>query len=336
VRRIITWMCLCALSVTAEAAQVQGLYQVSVTVADQTQESRDEAILAAYNTMLIRLSGNDSVLDNPALTKDATSAGALISSLRYERTDNDELALVVEFMAPPMQALIRQSGEPLWGDSRPLTQLWLAVSGEQGREVVGPENLEWQSSVLSAMQKRGLPVLLPTWDLDDQMALPVVSLWGLFEEDIAAAAARYSSDGYLAGRIAQVRGQWRFTGYTRYGDVQSNIMLSHEDPQALLDSVAANVAEQLSARYAIVAQNQSAEGEIIRVSGVSSFQQYRALLDYCEAQAAITHTEVLGARQDEVTLRLSLSGDWLQIRDALALDQALVATDDTHVFVWGR
>lgn len=350
-------------SFTASAATVRDLHDAHIYVDDQTEESRNDAIAGAFQQVLVKVSGSKDVLNNSMLLAEQAKAQSYVSSLRYERDANNKLMLSVTFMSAPLQALLERAQAPVWGASRPLTQLWIAESTGQERAVVSVENPLWYNELQAAMQTRGLPVIFPSWDLEDQIALPTASLWGLFYRDIEGAVARYSSDGYLAGRIIKIGENYTFSGYLSYG-VASGQMVSGQmvsgqpasdlstanetnstrtreelevtadTTEALASNIADAIAERLSDRYAVVAVQGGESDYMLRVSGVQSFVKYRNLLDYLVGHAAIRNVRLVKSENDTLTLALELSGSWAQVWDVLALDNKLTSTVTPGVYSW--
>ena len=335
--RVILCMAALLFSSLGQAAVVRDLYQVAVPVADQTQASRKPAVRAAFDAVVVKVSGTRDSLTNPAIAAAADSAETLISSLRYERDPaSGELRLEVGFMETPVQAMLEQSGAPVWGASRPQTALWLVEDTGSGRNAVSPENLNWAQALRAAMRTRGVPLLLPSWDLEDDMALPLARLWGLFEQDIAAAAQRYPADAYLAGRILGNDQALSFAGYLQSGTERTPVQLSAADAAGLAAAIADMLAEQYSDRYAVVAlpQELAAGGQVIRVSGVDGFSAYRRLIDYLGAHVAIRGLRVLRVSGSEVTLSVDTASSWTQAWDVLALDKKLTVAEGADTYVW--
>ena len=316
---------------------VSGLYRVSVPVADQTSDSRSQAAALAFDKVLIKVSGTGEVLQNDMLQSARSKAESYISSLRYERdAETSELSLVVEFMAMPLQKLLETSGAPVWGSSRPLTALWLVEDTENERTAVSLENDLWAAVVSDAMAERGVPVLYPAWDLDDEIALSLPQLWGLFEDDIAKANERYSSDGYLAGRILGVGDEFSFAGYAQFGEERLPLQTRVATAEELASWLSSQLAEHLSSRYAVIAlpEELAAGGHIIRISGVNTFPAYRGLVDYLSSHVAIRGTRVLSVQGEVVTLSLDTLSSWAQAWDVLALDKKLAETEEAGSYVW--
>jgi hypothetical protein len=333
VRLLLLFTLFCC-SVYTSAATVRDLHNVRVPVLDQSEASRTDAIGGAFQQVLIKVSGTRDVLDNAALMGEQAKAKSYISSLRYERDATNQLQLSVTFMPAPLQVLLESADAPIWGASRPLTQLWIAENTGDERAVVGVDNKLWYHELQMAMDARGLPVIFPTWDLEDEMALPVASLWGLFEQDIERAVDRYASDGYAAGRIIQIGNEFNFSGYLTYSKSREIIDVSAASIPLLASQIAGSIAESLSDRYAVVALKGVESGYVLRVNGVQGFSSYRALMDYLSAHVGVREARLVKTEGDTLTLALELTGSWQQVWDVLALDQKLIRSDTPGLYAW--
>jgi hypothetical protein len=338
--RLLTFFTLLCCSLLASAATVKNLYNVKVPVEDQTEEARIDAIGGAFQRVLVRMAGTRVVLDNTLLVNEQPNAQNYMSSLRYERSEEGGLLLSVTFMPDQLQALLERASAPLWGESRPRLLLLLAVNTSDGRITIGPEEPEdpeeWKETFATAMHDRGLPWMFPSWDLEDQMALPIASLWGLFEDDIDSAAERYSSDGYLAGRIMATPGAYSFTGYLNQGDIYHAMSLQAESPDSLSTELAGAVAEKLSERYAVIPLTGIDNSELIRISGVSSFADYHAVIEYLDAHVAVRDVVVVSSDRDQLTLALDLTTSWQQVFDSMVLDNRILFNEEGGDYAWQR
>lgn len=332
--RLLIVLTMIGFSFCVSAATVRDLHSVHVPVDNQTEQSRKDAIGGAFQKVLIKVSGTKDILNNEILMGEQANAKSYISSLRYERDSSNQLQLSVTFMAAPLQTLLESADAPVWGASRPLIQLWIAESTGRERTVVRVENEIWFRELQSAMEARGLPIIFPNWDLEDEIALPVASLWGLFEQDIDRAVDRYASDGYLAGRILQSAGRYRFEGYLTFGDTRETLEVSATSEGLLANEVAGIIAEGLSDRYAVVAQKGVDSGYMLRVNGVQGFSSYRELFDYLGAHVGVREARLVKAQGDTLTLALVLTGSWQQVWDVLALDQKLTGTTTPGLYIW--
>ncbi len=323
-------------SILAHSATVSDLYQVSVAVENQSMASRSEALSQAYRKMLVRLSGTDASLNNDILTREADRAETHITSMSYHRDDTGALFMDVNFNPASLRTLFESAQAPVWGSSRPSLLLLMAAETETGERLALNQASEWGQIVVSAMRERGLPFLFPSWDLEDEMTLPVSRLWGQFEQDIQAMAARYPSDGYISGRFwFTADSGWTFSGYLNHAGNPLTLRATGETPDAVAMAIAGQVAESLSSRYAVTAGNQAAaSGFKVLVAGINDFGAYRKLQDYLSARVGIRDVQLLNASGDTVTLSLNLSGDWEQIWRVIELDQRLEKRPDDERLYW--
>lgn len=318
---------------------VSGLYQVSVPVEDQSSASRDQGLMAALQQVLVKVSGSTGVLQNPLVQqKISDSSSSYVKSFRYLRDEvDDSVNLRVIFAQGLIDKLLRDTGQPIWGKSRPLILTWLALEQGNGRQIVNqnaePARLKM---IESAMNDRGLPLLWPALDLDDELALPVQKLWGLFSEDIGNASARYQADAVLAGRLVPSGSQqWLFRGLLLHDQQEIPLEAQGDDAAAVLAMVADQVAGYFASRYAVKTDGlYLPEGHQLTISGVRDFRDYYQLLSYLRARVAINDVQLLQADQQQLTLALDLAADWSQVWRLLALDKRLVAQPDSDILVW--
>ncbi len=333
--RIAALILLGLLSLATHAVVVSGLYDARVLVADQSLANRRSGIEQAYQQVLVKVSGHTSTLQNSQLQQEQANAESMVSQIRYVRGEQSQLFLQVSFSASQIQALLKRAGEPIWGSSRPLTLVWLAQEVDGQQRMVMDDDLIVRSAIQNAMEERGIPILFPANDLDDELALPVERLWGLFRQDVTLASERYPVDGYLAGRIIPSASSWYFAGQFNYGAEVTQFSVQAESAEVLALQVADKLADTLSSRYAVTENaEQSADAYVIQVNRVTSFGDYQGMLNYLSAHIAISNIRVLSVNKDEVILSLTLATSWPQVWDVLALDKRLKETDQPNVLQW--
>lgn len=319
------------------SAAVVGLYEAQVSVPDQSEEARDSAIGEAFKLVVTKISGSDAALSDADVMAASEKAISYVKTMRYENDPEQGLMLSVKFADKSMQTLLQASGESVWGETRPDTLLWLAIDSGAGRDRVS-ESSQWARAMSSAMAQRGLPALFPLWDLDDEVALPSASLWGLFDSDIRSASARYNSAAYVGGRIIKLSsGRWSFQGYVMYNGQRNDIKSSGADAAEVSRSVADTIASSLTSSYAIVPSGNvtgRAGSQTIRVNQIKNFQQYRVMLDYLKAKNGIRDVELLAIQGDQAILALALVGSWDQLWNELSLDGRLRRTLEQGEYLW--
>lgn len=321
------------------AVMVSDLYAVDVTVADQTAESREAGMAAALQQVLVKVSGKQTVLDNPAIQKQLAHADRLVKRYRYARDDvDDSVRLQVIFADDLIDRLLRNAGEPIWGKSRPLLLSWQAVEDDSQRQFVNQSSGTWSILFERVMQERGLPVLWPTQDLADELVLPLEKLWGLFKQDIQTASGRYQADAVVAGRLSPATEQgWNYRGVLFHQQTTVALSAKAEEAEDVLRLIADQVAGYFAAQYAVatnvVAQPQ---GFQLQVTGIENFASYHELLTYLNSKVAINNVSLLNVDGSRLTLELDLATDWQHVWNVMALDKRLSVSEEAGVLHWGQ
>lgn len=333
--RLISILIISSLSLFAHAVVVSDLYQVQVEVSDQSQASRSEALNEAMQQVLVKVSGNTDPLQDEIIQAETLESDRYVRSYSYSHNPaTDQLQLKVVFAQDLIDSLLRQTEFPIWGRSRPLVLVWQAVEENQERFVINTDTESWHYEFEAAMNNRGIPVIWPSLDLEDQMALPVANLWGLFRNDISKASERYLTDAYVAGRLSQTNaGEWQYRGFFRSSERSLSLTASNDNKQAVLRSVSDQVASFLAQHYAIQSGTES-DGQIVTVTNVNDFLEYQQLLGYLKANSVVKAVDVLAVKKDAINLKLVLSTSWEQAWSTLALDQRLLITDQPQTYQW--
>ncbi len=333
--RFISLIIISSLSMFANAVVVSDLYQVQVEVVDQSQNSRTEALNEALQQVLVKVSGNTATLLNEAIQTETRLPESYVRSYSYTHNPiNNQLELKVLFAQNLIDGLLRKTENPIWGRSRPLVLVWQGVEENLKRFVINSEQNAWHYEFEKAMNERGIPIIWPSLDLEDQIALPLANLWGLFRDDISTASERYLTDAYMAGRLTQTAdGMWQYSGFFR--SVQAPLILNalDESKQAVLRSVANQVANFLAEHYAVQSNTESS-GQLLDITNVNNFQEYQNLLNYLQAHSVIKEVKVLLIKQNLLSLELILTSSWEQTWSTLALDHRLLATDQPQTYQW--
>lgn len=329
--RTLSFILLLSFVFTCQAVVVSDLYEAQVPVTGQTNEERSTALQEALQQVLVKISGTTAVMMNNIIQTQSRMPDHFIRSYRYQTTAQG-LVLTVVFAPDLIDGLLHQAQQPIWGKSRPLILLWQAVEINGQRQILGQNNV-LTAQFEQAMNERGLPVLWPSLDLDDQMALPIGTLWGLFRDNISQASMRYLTDAQMAGKLFQNGEQWIYQGYLLHLNQRLELNASHEDMQVVLRQISDRIAQQLSEQYAVANTNTLNELHL-QVTGINSYKQYQHLLIYLNSNTAIKQVQPLSMRPEVITFNLELSADWAKVQSVWSLDKRLKATDTENTYHW--
>lgn len=318
------------------AVQVVDLYQAETLVFSQSPAERRQAATDGLAEVILRVSGIPDALQHPQVVGALKRAETYVYEFYYNSTDEtlaDENQqpvpaekIILKFSAQAIDKLLRQAQLPIWPANRHSLTVWMVEdSVRNGLHLVSETDSPLGVSALKhSGVRRGLPLINPLLDLQDQMALPAKAAWQFNEAVIREASARYGADGILVGRYSQTsRGQWRAT-WLLLREQGSEIFDSEGFE---LDGVIARgldkVANYLAGIYSIVPRGELTDSVIMKIEGVGQFGDYAQLVDYIEGLAVVRRVHILSVDQQSVMLQLFTEGDFALLTSALNLDKKL-------------
>lgn len=202
IKPIVAWTFL-LLAGGVQAAEVNDFYLVRLPVsgAQLTDAQRSEAL----DDMLIRYSGLRELPASPVLQSAQQQAGRYIAQTQT-RNENGEKTADVSFDPAAVQHLAQTLGLPVWNHDRPAIMLWLVDnrgnnSAGERRIMLDQEYSAAREQLRQVAMERGIPLLLPLGDLEDNMAVSASDVYGNFINPIAAASLRYQPDAVLVASL---------------------------------------------------------------------------------------------------------------------------------------
>jgi hypothetical protein len=354
-------LCLCLLSFNAFAVNVSDLYRISVAVDDQSEESRQLGVQWAFQQLLIKVSGYQEVLENPALVEASQNALRYLQGFSYHQDSvDDQIYLRAWFSKALIIPLMRRAEAPIWGENRPLLLNWLAVKSSSkgsdavifesnvnaaagsvvdnnGRLLISEQSPEWTTRLGRAFSERGLPILWPMNDLEDQSALPLNQLWWLITDPIVKASERYHADAILAGKLNQsTEGIWQYEGILLRGDKRLSISTEGDTPLSALTNVSTKVGRFFADQFAIKSDPMNGRSGIrVLVKKVKNFSDYSKVIAYLQSISGVRLVEVAQVDGDNLQLYLNLEGDWNKVQRIIRLDNKLSSLQDKE-FEWAQ
>lgn len=339
-------------SVAVSGALADNLYETRVPVAGYDASARDQALSVALSDVLVRVSGNRKAPQHPALARVVLNAQRLVQSYTYEKVSPvagagpasvpatpaapetsttpttptpvaPTLLLHASFDPPGVVRVLSAAGFGLWAEPRPQTVLWLALESGTDQTLIGSDAPAPLSTLLqAAATRRGLPILYPLLDLEDQQKLEFSDVVNGMAEHITAAAQRYQPDAVLAGYVHE-------TGPGQY-EARWNVFLNdgapHWQTKGTLEQVinaGIDGAADVLARQTQAAPTDKAALQL-RVSGITDLDRFADVEHYLTGLPAVKnlHTQTLEATA--VTYTLDLNDTKQVLQEAIARGALLV------------
>lgn len=205
--RLLVSSLIVALASVSSAGQKVDIYRADTLVKSQSVGERNAAARTTFGEVIVRVSGQRSALDHPAIKSALPKAQNYLFGFSY-KSSTEKIAvdgktfpavgLQLNYEPQAIEQLLRDSQLPLWPATRPKVLVWLVVKDPTGLRLV-PEVTDLQAMQLQA-QYRGLPLSFPKMDLEDSLSLTAADLWALDIEKIKTASLRYRVDAILIGR----------------------------------------------------------------------------------------------------------------------------------------
>lgn len=347
----------------ALAADSAALYEAVVPVAGYDAPARDQALSAGLSEVLVRVSGDQKAPQHPALARVLANAQRLVQRFNYETVPAAEpesapeaapdaaavapqpppaqtLTLHAIYDAPGVGRVLRAAGFNVWGD-RPQTVLWLALDAGADKSLIGADApLPLGRLLNSAAARRGLPLLYPLLDLEDQQALQFSDVAEPAAERIRNAALRYQPDAVLAGYVHVTGGasttdaatadtapaasppEQYEARWTLYGQAGVSNWTAQGSLRQVIDAGIDGAADQLAQRAPALPAGDG--GVQLRVAGITDLNRYGDVLRYLGGIPAVTQVQTRTVEPTVVTFSLQLSGTPQALQEALARGALLV------------
>ena len=322
----------CAVLLFLPVATVQGaaenLFESEVVVTDQSPGERSEALKTALRQVLVRVAGQDTVLDTePAVTllKDPAQ---LVQQYRYYTVPDSKPAVLmmrVRFDGEAVRRSLQQQGVSYWGVERPDTLLWLAVEDRGKRYVVAADDgTEVYRQVEQAARQRGVPVLFPLMDLEDQSQVRFSDIWGGFFDNVLAASQRYNPQAVLIGRLNRSpSGAWSSRWQLDVAGKPSSWSDSRQELAVLAQQGIDDTADILASRFAVSQTGGNLNVVRISVTGVDSLADYARLGEYLAGLTAVIAVQVERLAGNDVQYALQLNGSLQDLTHTVSIGTVL-------------
>lgn len=319
-----------------QAVMVEGLYQARVPVENTGTDSREKGFASALRQVLVRVTGSDAVLEQEEGERLLADAQSLVEEYSYRK--EDELILEVRFDASTLPRRLAEMGQPVWGVNRPGILAWVVVDERSGRLLLRRDEGDaqqarsrWGRDLLKAAENRGLPLMLPRYDQDEQSRLSLSEIWGQFMGPVEKVSAPYQADRLAVVRIAarggSLEASWKLQ--VRSDSAMKQGSLSASSSEALMDDLLAAWAKEFAAVYAVdPSAMEDAQRLDVRVDGVTSLASYAAVRSALMRMEPVESASPVAVRQDQLQMRLRFAGDMRTLEEYVALDRRFEAVPE--------
>jgi hypothetical protein len=294
-------------------------YESSAPVQSQAEQERLAVLPDLLSQVILKVVGNSDLLSKHDLSPVLQQSAELVKQFQYRRkvpisedlTEPDRLELVVLFDEARLNQALTKQDLPIWQGVRPQVLAWLAIQQNQGAIVLGDEHNQQSvyQALQTAAQQRGISVMTPVMDLQDQQAVSALDIKNMTVEKIINASNRYGNKVIVIANVqslaqdeVEIQWQWLINNQSQHFRSQQTTELAIRQG---IDKLTNELASQLSR---VMSMN-SASAYTLTVENVSNFSDYTRLLNYLSNLHNVTAVKVLSLVESTLEVSVDLKGD---------------------------
>jgi len=320
---------LLGISASLQAVEVAGLYEAELEVTSQGRKERRGVIRAALAEVLIKVSGNGQVTLSPGIPEILGRSSQYLQQYRYrsEKREVDPLTglaqnqqyLWVRFDQVSLDMALRKIGLPIWGHSRPETLAWLVIEQGNQRQLLGSsDDSHFTDKVLEQSKRRGIPLVLPLYDLEDQQQVQATDVVGGFHDAILAASERYAANAVLVGRLREIADN-RWEGrWTLHLAEQAFNWSQQGDFDAALGFGIDGAASSLASRFIRAPSNNPGELMVL-VTDVFSLEDYARSDRFLSGLDGVIRIQPGQIKDNQILYKIKVRGDGQSLLQSVRL-----------------
>lgn len=311
------------------AAEVSGLYEAEVAVADQSRDARAQAVRVALAGVLVKVSGNANVVLAPGVAELLNRANQFVRQFRYIQArpgdgEPEALRLWVSFDSLAVNEALSGAGQAVWGHARPSLMVWLAIDEPGTRLLLGANDEHAARGELETLSRqRAAPLVLPLLDLQDQTKLNFAEVWAGFRDNIVAASQRYGTEAVLVGRLLAGRDGFLRARWNLYQAERTWEWVSSGNLSGVLAGGVDGAVDVLAQLFARAGDTGVARLKL-RVEQVADLAGYARALKYLRQLGPVEEAQPAQVLAGSVTFHVSLRGGAAGLAEAIGLGDKLV------------
>ncbi len=315
---------------SAEAAPIAGEFKATLALPNQSSQALKQVLPKALRQVLIKVSGNSDVSTLPMVKAELSQAQALIQSYSYStrsQTDGQQQLMVqITFDRQGILRLLKNAGSAIWSGNRPLSLILISLQEQSKNEVLSSGSPNDLTKALNrAAFRRGLPILLPMMDLQDQQWLTGDVFTHFAMNAIQAEAQRYAASSVVAGQIKKsAKGQWQGQWLLLINGEPFRWNSDGENPQAVVQAMVNKVADIMAARYAVLDNKRLQSTVLLAITGVMDLTDYAKVSHYLRKLPPVAQVAISDMKPNILLLKVTTAGGAQALTNALGDSRRLV------------
>lgn len=322
------------LMTSADAMIMSDLNEVTVAVPNQSEQALQQALPIAFARALVRVSGNAEVMTLPQMQNAVSDINKYVQSYGFftKTTSQNEKKIYVKvtFDQQALLNLLQQAGQSIWNRDRPVILVWLKLNQNQNNInntfIASMDNSNVLQDLKKQAQQRGIPIMLPTMDLQDQSYINSNSTKIFDMNKLQQIVARYHTNGILAGTVNQdEQGNWVGQWLLLFNDQPLQWSITAKQINVVIGQAMDRMADLLSNQLSTLDNEKFQSLVKLEVKGVNNLHDYVKLMRYLKSLTPVTVVNVNDMDNATIFLDVKVAGGVMSLADALQGSRLLSA-----------
>lgn len=279
----------------ANAVTSVDLYKTEVVVQSNEPQIEQEARVEGMKQVLIRITGNLHVVDNPDIKKALAESENYLSQFGFVEV-NQQLVFRLEFNAKLIRELLTTAHLAIWPSERTQVLVWL-IENQDFQRTIFWENIESSEieTLKQAAEYRGLPVTIPIGDFDDITQVQASDLWAGFVRPISVASARYSPDAVLVIRNEADKATWSLYDQSpqHMVDVQMTPQTGAATGEQRFGRIIDSVTQYYVAKNSLVVEGESSKSILVQVDNLPHAMAFFSVEKALQSMSSVASVDVV-------------------------------------------
>jgi len=313
----------------ASAAEVTDLYKAQAPVESQSEQDRLRLAPELLKQVVIKVVGDRRAVEQADISALVTDAERYIDRFYYQQIPSNDgeamqqLALTLDFNVNGINNALQRIGLPVWDKIRPESLIWVAIEYAGKQQLIGEGD---EDSLLlyveQAAEKRGIPLLLPLMDLEDQSQLTFNDVSTGNNTAIKKASERYGASVVVTARLSGSEESAEISWQAMLGE-EVERWSSQGTVQTAIQSGVDELADRLGRRLNMSFTAADDAELAIQVSGVHDYEGYSRLMDYLGSLQAVTDIKVGSLGSEKLDLVLMIQAEPAKFRQLLSMGRVI-------------
>ena len=287
----------------------------------------------SYDKKIVKLSkssSNSKEIFEQIATDDIRKAAEILMPIHQKSNSNDGfVSLEVDpYLAnnykKTIDEALKNQGISIWDKERPSVLVWLVSQKNNNRSFVNiEENFEYLNILEDRASARGISLLFPLLDLQDDSKISVTDVWGGFSEPIVEASKRYQANVILTGKFTQILPTLWESEWAVYYDEQVVDYVSQSDvADIVLEEGIDELVDQLVSHYSDDGRQDIQVIELL-VNDIENIDEYAQIFSYLTSLQSVNQVNVKEVTSRHVVFELTSERGVAGVHQAISLGKIL-------------